>query len=148
MTHPPATVVRQILLNANIVRLPTDAASVPPCYVGQLPDTPHAPATSVCVYDTPGVADDRLLRGEIVDYPGIQIRVQSQDYSTGWALAESIRSIVDGVLLADVTLGSSTYNVHSLRRTSPIFSIGNASGTKRMEVFTLNLLCTMREQES
>jgi hypothetical protein len=63
-------------------------------FIGKEPDSPD---DTVTIFDTMGFPDDMTYDAtEIYERPSIQIRVRSNDYMTGMALAKDIKDSLHG----------------------------------------------------
>lgn len=147
LTHPPAAVVRQLLID---IGAGSDRADEPtaawPVYASSEPDQPDAVIT---VYDTAGRDQGRLNSdGDALDQPGVQVRVRAGTYAAGYAKASAVRAAVLGVYDRTVAMGDARYLVHALTRVGQVIALGrdvpSASGRK---AFTLNATACLKQLE-
>lgn len=116
-----------------------------PLYVSHLPDGKNVKTDCGAIYDTSGVNEPRAMTGEVSRHPGIQLRIRSRDYETGYAKIEDIASALDEVINNTITIGTSEFEIQNVSRTSPIVSLGVEPGTRRRRSFTVNYLLTMKK---
>ena len=114
-------------------------------YTSHLPDNKDVETEAGAIYDTAGTSDIRSMTGENYEHPGIQIRIRSRNYETGYVKIEDIANALDAVVWDDVEIGALEYRIYNVSRTSPIVSLGVESGTARRFHFTINFLLTIRE---
>lgn len=139
----PAAVFRGLLVTRGLYKLPSTTGGVLlSANVGSMPDDG---TQCICVYDTSGYIDGRLLRtGETVEHLGVQIRTRSSDYPTGWGMANGLALVMDGIFKATVIVGGNSYVIESASRTSAILHIGQEE-KNRMELFTLNAILSITQ---
>lgn len=140
MILSPAQVIKQILLDEDLVTA-HDSGQDWACFVSSMPD---APDKCVCAYDTAASKDGRLMQGEVIEHPGVMLHVRSTDYASGWAKAKAIEAELDTVIKRTVVGDTHTYLIHSVRRPSSILPMGAEPGTRRREMFSINLLLTIK----
>ncbi len=133
-----------IISTLSLMTLPSDRGSWP-LYVANMPDGNDIETNCGCVYDTPGVLDGKLSSGEVIQHPGIQLRIRSNDYETGYAKTEAIALALDDVSWDTITVSGTTYLLQSVSRTSPVVPLGSERGTKRRFLFTANFLITLKK---
>lgn len=134
-----ADVIRQMLVDLNLVTDNGDWRA----YTGFLPGDPDL---AVCVYDTAGTKDGRLLRtGEQIIHPGIMIMVRGRDYLPTRQKAHDIALALDAQRKTVVAVESTgSYIVHNVSRTGDIMSLGMESeGDRRRHMFTINAVVTI-----
>lgn len=136
---PPATVIRQLLIDAGLGEESGDWQT----FVSFLPEVPDS---AICVYDTAGRFDGRIMNGgEQIEHEGIMIYVRGIGYPTVWNKANDIAKTLDAVNNALVTVGSEFWGIQNISRTSPVMPLGvDVIGGKRRHEFTINMLLTMR----
>lgn len=142
LAHSPCEIIGQLLID---LAIGTDSQSADwSVFVDSEPDLPDE---CITVYGGANILEGRVQpTGETQEQHGIQIRVRSAVHSTGWAIANSICHKLDTQVNQDiVTIGASSYNVHSVDRTSGPFHIGKESPTSKREVFTINATCSLRQ---
>jgi hypothetical protein len=85
--------------------------------------------------------------GERAEHHGVMVRVRSASHSSGWAKARAIAVAMDtDVYQEQVLIGSSTYLVHQISRTTDVLDLGagEAPSSKR-RVYTVNAVCSIRQ---
>ena len=149
LSHGVADIVRYLLIdNLSLGTLPSDAEDWP-VYIAEEPDTPDSVIT---VYDTEGHKyGHHLVDGEIVEHPGVMIRVRAPNYNEGIAKARAIAVALDeDVELTTVTAddaegtGSETYLVYAATLRSGPLSLGKEPKTQR-NLFTVNATVALRQ---
>lgn len=142
--YSPADIVRQLLVDLGLTE---ESGSSWPAYVSFLPELPHE---AICVYDTAGNPDGRLMEdGTRIEHPGIQIRVRGRTYLDAWQKANSIALALDimGQILIAL-YGMSTYLIHNVSRTGTVISAGvDDRDDRRRYHFTINAVMTIPNNE-
>ena len=141
----PAILLRQYIIDVITLLQTPSGAAVWPCYVGFMPDGDFVPDDSVCIYDTAGVKDGRLMVGPTIQHYGIQLRIRSTEYQEGWTRADAISSGLDAVVNYDLDYNGETYHIYNVSRTTPIVPLGMEEETKRRWLFTANFLVTVSQ---
>ena len=116
-----------------------------PLYISHMPDGDNVETNCGAIYDTSGVLDSRQMDGRIPLHPGIQIRIRSKDYETGFAKIEDLASELDTIAFNLVTIATGIYEIQNVSRTTNVVSLGIERGTKRRFLFTINYLLTMKK---
>jgi len=114
-------------------------------FVSYMPDTPDK---AICIYDTTGVKDGRLmLNGAVIEHPGIQIALRSLDYTEGQAKMAALASVLDGVRNNTVAMGSDEiYSLTNVSRTGTINYLGiEIVNDRRRHLFTVNAILTLSQ---
>lgn len=145
MKHPASEILRKLLLDDAIVEL-TEGTPVKPwaCYLGSLPDGAGIPDNAVASYDTPGLTDGRLMKtGENIIHHGVQIKVRGKAYITGWRKIYDIAQKFEKVKHTTVVVEDTSYNVQAVSQVGTILSLGVDEGTKRRDLFTLNVVVSL-----
>jgi len=141
----PADVIYQILINNAIGVASADSGSWP-IYVAFAPAQPDS---LICVHDTAGMPDGRLMRtGERIEHPGIMIYIRGQVYPTTWDKAKEIALLLDSVVRLSVAIDSNdAYLVHNISRTGTINPLGvEEEGDRRRHQFTVNAIVTIESE--
>lgn len=140
----PADIVYQLLIDQTLGTDPV-AEGVWPVFVGFLPD---APDEALCVYDTEGKPDGRLMtNGEQIEHPGIQIRARGKSYPDTYVKLRTIADTLAGLANVEVSLESDeVYTIQNLSRQGTILALGlDEEGGRRTYHFTLNFLLTLSQ---
>ncbi len=135
----PADVIYQVLLDLNLISNSGKWQG----YVSFLPDTPD---DAVCVYDTAGRMDGRLMAtGEQIIHPGIQIRVRGLSYAEVWEKTNELARELDSMGRVLVALSSSeAYTLLNVSRTGDIIPVGiEEENGRRRHHFTVNAVVTL-----
>src|SRR5678816_1809962 len=106
MIYPTANIIRQLMLETSL------GGTDWPVFVGYLPDLPD---NAICVYDTAGRLDGRIMRtGEQIEHAGIQTRVRGLNYLAVQAKALAIADMFDVQFNSEVEMESDDAFVLSL----------------------------------
>ena len=136
----PAEIIRQFLLDESLATVEDDW----PVYVSFFPSIPDE---SICIYDTVGRQDGRLMEdGFQIEHPGIQVRVRGPIYATVYEKANSIALALDAAGGTVVELSSNqAYTLLNVSRTSPIIPLGvETEGDRRRHHITVNAVLTLQ----
>ncbi len=134
----PADVIRKLLID--------NGEEEGDVFVSLLPDDPDE---AICVYDTPGTSDGRLMAtGEQIEHKGIQVRVRGKDYPTAWRWANDLAELLDAQKKTIVAMDPPLYYVvHNVSRRGAILPAGIESEDRRRHEFTINAVTTLEESE-
>ena len=136
LTHSPAKIVQQLLINNGLGTAPV-AGDAWPVYVSSEPDLPDQVITvSNGVDQIVGFSQpDRQCE----EFHGIQIRVRGLNNSDTHTKIHEIAIALDqDIYRQEVVIDSSTYCVHSINRTSGPFDLGKNVPNSRRSLFTVN----------
>lgn len=133
--HSPAMILRAVLIQKLQGTLPTDRLEWP-ITVGQMPDKPDE---LIAIFDTSGQLDGRThADGVVHSHPGIQIRVRSNLYPTGYAKANQLRIALQQILGDVVQIESSSYTVLVGSKIGDILSLGKSEEVNKRDLFSIN----------
>lgn len=144
--HSPAQILRQLLVDLGYCTEPSLSAAWPG-FVTTIPNTPDG---AICVYDTAGVDHGRRMSdGARIERYGCQILVRAARHPTGYAKAQSIALALDQEIYRETVEmddddGTATYFVNTIKRTNPVFSIGQDTPQSKRKLFTINLTAAIR----
>jgi len=142
----PALVIQQMLVDLELASNDEAASNnAARAFVGFLPVDPN---TAICVYDTAGMEDGRLMEtGEKIVHPGIQVMVRGQHYLETRNLAHQIALALDAQRKTVVVVsGVGNYIIHNVSRTGDIMSLGlEVEGDRRRHYFAINAVITINE---
>lgn len=143
LTHSPADVIAQVLINLGLGTDPSGSGSWP-VHVFTEPDSPD---NCLTVYETTGESHGRdQITGETQEHYGIQVRVRSASPKTGYTKARDIAvKLAKNVLRTPVTIDSSTYLVQSVDKISNVLPVGMDAPESRRHLFTINSLTSVKE---
>jgi len=142
MLHSPVEILRASLIAGGLGVLRSESPSEDwPIFVGHMPD---APDSAICVYDTAGVKDGRLMTGKTIRHHGWQIRVRTTAYDTGFVKMAMVSDYLDTVLREIVVIDETTYVIQAVIQTSGPVAVGQEPDVKRRENFTLNGMMTLQ----
>lgn len=149
LTHSPAQIVRDLLVDLGLGTLPSASGSWP-IYVSNIPDSPDSLIT---ITDTVGISDGRTqFDGQAHEHPGIQVAVRDANHQDGWekinalrvALSETIRN--NAVSITDnVGTGTSVYTVYAITKVGGVIVLGKDTPTSKRNLFTLNATVALRQ---
>ena len=137
----PATIVRKLLLDLNLGEVTSEADWT--VFVSFLPDLPDS---ALCVYDTAGRLDGRLMRtGEQIEHEGVQIRVRGVEYPVAWEKVNEIALALDGQINTTVEIAvDEAYTLHNASRSGAIIPLGqDPEDARRRHNFTINMTLTL-----
>jgi len=142
---PPADIIRQLLIDASLgTQGPSADWSV---FVSFLPGNPD---DAICVYDTAGKLDGRLMEdGTQIEHPGIQVMVRGMSYLETWEKAKTIASAFDAWTVSSIAVESGeSYTLYNISRSGDILPLGmEAEGDRRRLLFSINATVTVRQNE-
>ena len=142
---PPAKILATYIINELVEMTDPSDKDNWPLYISHLPDGSNVKTNAGAVYDTTGVNDMRSMTGEWPQHPGIQLRIRSDNYETGYKKIEDIAHLLDEVANNTIKIDDLEYKIQNVSRTSSIVSLGVESGTRRRFGFTVNFLLSLRE---
>jgi len=143
MSHSPAEVLRASLVGAGLGVLRSKNPNAAwPVYVGHMPATPD---NVVCVYDTAGRREGRLMgTGESQSKPGWQVRVRGRTHPVAIARMNLIKAHLDSILREAVRVGEVAYVIQAVTQTTTVLPLGQEPEGERRVHFTLNGTITYR----
>lgn len=143
LTHSPADVVRQLLIDLGHGTIPSGGGSWP-VFVSQEPNSPDSVIT---VYDTTERQDGRtMVDGERQEHEGIQVRIRDPDHAGGYTKAHAIAIALDTFASpTSVTIGSSVYQLWAATRVSGPIALGKETPNSKRNLFTINATVTLRQ---
>jgi hypothetical protein len=139
----PAALISTLIQTLELCSKPSDNLGWP-IFIAFLPDAPQVPQNACAVYDTTGVADGRIMTGETIIHPGIQLSVRSTDYQTGYQKIYQLACALDLVFRVTLSREAITYLIQNVTRSSPIVSLGREQSTDRF-LFTSNHVVTLKK---
>lgn len=145
LDHAPCKVIKKALLDFGLGTEVT-ADDEWPIFVNHLPDTEDMDDNALCVYDTEAVIHTREMpTSEYTEDHGIQVMVRATSRSVGYAKAKAILEALDKqVNRLAVTIGVSSYVVHSMNRTSDVAYVGVEPETER-RLHSINYTTTLTQ---
>lgn len=142
MTHPPEKILGQLLRDLGLGSA-VGGAGTWPVFVGSEPTNPDE---AITVFGTVGRLQGRTNPDkEMSEMPGGQIRVRSGMYEIGSAKARAIADALDAVYRQIVIVVGVQYLIQHVGRTTPVLPIGTESATSKRQVFTVNVLMSLRQ---
>lgn len=154
MTDSEASILRQYCADVSLGTIPDGTDTTPPAWSMFLGGEPERPDNCLTFYDTDGPDDGRsMISGDVIGANGVQIRIRSVNYVTGWAKASAVR---DQLMLTgatapyqrnvSVTTNGTTrnYRIDCVVGIGPVLSLGKMLPNNRLNLFTLNVMVRAR----
>ena len=138
----PASILAYYIINGLAKMSDPSDGSAFPLWISHMQDKP---SNAGAIYDTSGIIEQRQMNGLVPTHQGIQIRIRTINYETGYAKIESIASALDEVFDQTVEIDPEEYVIQNISKTTPIVPLGLEGGTKRRFLFTANFLLTIRK---
>jgi len=114
-----------------------------PLYISSLPD--GLINNIGAIFDTSPIKHGKLMRGDFIQHPGIQLRIRSVDFALGWSKINEITTAMDIVHNEIQTLNTTDYLIQNItKRSGPVF-MGTEPGTKRRYMFSVNWTIAVKE---
>ena len=142
LTHSPADIIRNILINEGVGTDPSDSGSWP-IFASSKPDEPENLIASI---DSRG--DDQgytMNDGEVQEKEGVTIWVRGTDHQTAYNKAKSIADTLDGLYQYIVTISGTSYLVHCVARQDNPLTPKKELNSER-NVFEFGNLVTVRQR--
>jgi hypothetical protein len=99
------------------------------------------------LFDTTGTPDGRSqIDGEVLQHPGIQLRVRASGHQTGWSKINSLTVALDAINNYRVTIDSSTYTIQVISRRSTVESIGKEDSVTKRDRFVANFTVSIDQE--
>jgi hypothetical protein len=147
LTHSPARVIRQLLVDINQAINPNNSSTSWQATAHNELDTPD---NVITVGNTAGILQgDSQLTGEQYEAYGVQIRLRATDEDIGWAKAKAIVTALEGVNRRGVVVSdtpSVTYCVHGVIRSGGILATGYDVPASKRKLLFLNVLAQIEQQ--
>lgn len=142
LLHSPAQVLQYLLVSLNLGTLPT-AKTEWPVYAPEFGR--NSPDSAIAVKDTAGRTHGRTMPdGRRQGQDGVQIMVRAKDHNTGYPKAIAVAiALNQSVYDAAVTIGGSTYRVHSVY-CGDVLGLGKEDPQSERNLFTVNALLDVR----
>lgn len=143
LDHSPADVIRYLLISLGLGTLPEDGAAWP-IYCDQEPDRPD---NCLTIYNTAGRDNGRvMINGERQEHHGFQVRIRAVTPVVGYPKARAIAVAMDQDVNRDsITIGYSEYLIHSISRTTDVFSLGEEVPASKRKIYTVNAVATLEQ---
>jgi len=147
MSDAPSKIIRQFLIDQDIIHdITASGEGVWKSFMAYFPELPD---DAVCLYDTSGRFDGRMMRGgEKIEHPGLMVMVRGVSYERAWSKAKAIEAAFDSAHRVRVAIPDGVdYVVQNISRTAPLMSLGvETDGPKGRQryLFTVNAVLTVR----
>src|ERR1043165_1938455 len=119
MIYSPAEILAVVLFEELLGTMPEKERPWP-VYVDAMPVGGNE---AICIYNTEGIKQGRLMEGPIVTPPGLGIRIRAPLHRAGWGRADAIARFLDTIKRRRVMVATSDYLIHAVSRTGPIHSL-------------------------
>ena len=141
LSNDPADVIRRLVVTQGLATLP----SVNSAWPANVNNEPNSPDNCITFYNTTGMVKGRIqISGEFQDRPGIQIRVRGENYAVAYSKVKAVQTYLEEtVLRTPISIGSSSYLVHSLTRNSDLLHNGKDVTSSKRYTFTVNYYVTL-----
>ncbi len=140
MSASAAEVIYQLLVDLELAEV-SDGWET---YISFMPDEPNI---AIGIYDAAGRPDGRVMTGEKIIHPGVQIRIRHPIYRTGAQRVRAIATALDNQIKTVVAVESDTsYILHNVSRQGDILSVGmDEQDKQRRHYWTINAVLTYAE---
>jgi len=137
----PASILAYYLCEVlGVMSVPDDEAAWP-LFISFMPDTEQSETCGV-VYDVGGNLSGHLSRGGVLEKPGVQIKVRSEDYQDGWQKIIDICANLDEIKYKTVVISDRSYKIYNITRVSNILYIGQDE--QRRFLFTASMTVSLK----
>lgn len=139
--NSPANIIRRHLIDRAYGAATGNWAT----FVSFLPNDPNQ---AICIYDTAGRMDGRLMRdGFQIIHPGVQILVRGKTYLETYRKAKTIALYLDTIQGFSVVMaGDAVYLLRNVSRTGDLMPLGvETDGDRRRYLFAINAVLTFTE---
>lgn len=141
LLHSPADIIRNLLRNNGHGTMPEEREAWPL----NITVEPDKPDNCITLYDTQGrdfgfTAPDK--ERQVME--GIQIKVRATEHKAGFVKANAIAIAIDRISEAVLTIESTQYIVHRIRRTSDVLVLGLEMPQSVRSLFTINAVVSLR----
>ena len=143
MIHSPQDIMASYFIAQGLgVQPPLPPASTDwPIYAGFMPPEGDQ---AVCIYDTAGVPNGRLMQGISIQHPGIQILVRHPDTRTCHDKAAQFYNKLQALRNVVVSFTDASYTVLNAAEIRLPVRVGQEIGKNRM-IYTVNSVLTINE---
>ena len=141
----PAKIMAYYIINNLAEMSEVNSGDAWPLYPTFLPDGSNVAVECGSVLDTAPDIDSRLMIGSYVQRFGIQLRIRGRDYEVARAKIESIASSLDEVWNEQLVIGSDTFHIQNVSRSSSIVPLGWEPESTRRVNFVINLLVGLKK---
>ena len=140
LDYSPARILAELLIDLGKATRVSASGSWP-VYVSLLPNSPDE---ALAVVNTTGIKDGRsLVTGTVYEHYGFQILGRSADDNSICTKMNSVATALDTrVDRTYVSIGSNTFRVQGVTRTSPILYAG-FDGTSKRRMYSVNGLAAI-----
>jgi hypothetical protein len=149
-THSPADILRHALIAAGVgVLRSANTGAAWPVFAGHLPGSPDS---AICVYDTAGKRDGRVMANasgasESITHPGWQIYLRANGHAAAWEKAKEVQAALDAIKQVALAIGGATYTVIAATQTGDVLSLGQEIDNARRERLTINGTLTFTQTQ-
>lgn len=111
---------------------------------------PAQPDEAIFLYDTAGIHDGRLMTGERIVHPGVQIRVRGANYAEVYQRAKFISLFLADVKSMEVVVSTlQVYEIVNISQPGDLLPMGLIQEGDRTNFnFTINVVLTIRPSDT
>lgn len=142
-TDSPSLILQTYLIAQGLFVAPNVGAW--PLFISHLPDGEDVDDNAGGIFDDAPFLDGRVMQGENTQHYGLQVKIRSIDYETGWLKGKAILDDFESIAKETIVVGSNTYTLWSISAKSGVVFMGTEQGTKRRYMFETNWSITISE---
>lgn len=142
MNHAPSKVISELLVISGRATNPAPNVTWP-VYQTTIPDHSSVPDDVLSVMDTAALRETRLMNGEVILRPGIQVLVRGRTYQEARAKAESVSQLFNLVVNFTIPIEEESYKITSIQTSGDILVLGQEQDTKKRWLLSVNATLSM-----
>jgi hypothetical protein len=143
--HSPSSILRKCMLDVETqLNISSEYNEDWYVYVSFTPDSSKSKQNIIALFDMIGKKEAKLSDNTVVEYPGIEIYIRSNDYEDGFEKAKTIETFLDILENKLVEINGIAYTICNVERLAPIASLGRLENASYMYAFTLNILLNLK----
>ena len=142
----PALILSEYIINTLGLMTNPTASGLWPLYTSYLPDSDDVESNAGAIIGKEGFLDGRLMKtGEVINHPGLQLKIRSLTNEIGYVKIESIGLGLDQVAGNNIIIDGSTFEILNIKKVTDIISLGLEEGTNRKYISTIDFLMTLKK---
>ena len=127
LNHSPGKVLQHYLVDEGLVAIPTSLSTTWSVFLGHKPPKPDK---CVTLFNREGTHDGRsMIDGYVYEHHGVQIITRADTHNNAWTKARAIVLSLDSINRTLVPIGSDTYRIQSITRTTESLDLGREPET-------------------
>lgn len=154
LSHTPSDVIRYLLISEGAGVLPSNALALPTDWKVFVSELPEEPNDLIALSDIGGLKGGRIqVDGEVQEHYGIDLLVRGTRLQSISGYTRTFRKIMEVCMVFDqqvrntvVTIGDSTYTVHSMTKSGLVRSQGKDNTSNQRFIFTTTYLASIVEE--